>query len=855
MKASKLLTPLILALLITSPATAQPILADFRVNENATDRWDQGAPRVLVRGDNNYMIVWRDHRVLAGVFAQPFSGDDNALVDNIHLEGAQSGNNYGDMFAAASDDQGNTVIAWRRLGASPHIMAQRFDNTGTAVGDPFRASDYAGTTEERFASIAYGDSGSFIIVWDDKRADGRGDIYARRFATDGTPLGSDFAVASAAQRQQKPDVASNAHGEFVVTWEDYRIDFNFGDIYAQRLDADGDKAGNNFMVNTEPPANRVRQYTPDVALNDSGTFVIAWRHAGTDHSNPAIHAQRFDSTGDRLGSQITVHDDDGALDRQTPAVAINTTGEVLITWTDQRNGHEDIYLQHYGSDGTRSGANRKINTDEGDATQSAPDVAADSNGDFLIAWWDDRDDGVGSDIYLQRVAGSGSLIRDNFHTTNEETVMVPTFEEAPSIAVDSEGNFMVVWRDQRDRPDIYAQRYEPNGAAIGSNVRVNDDPGDNGQVHPAVGIADNGTALVAWIDSREGANAVYAQFYSVSGEAVGSNFKVTDDSAGVSSFTPAVAAYGSNSYIVLWADTRSDLDIYARRFDGSGVALGDSFKVNDREGSSLYPALAVNDSGQSLIVWSDQNQDNSWDIYAQLHDPEGVAIGSNFQVSADPAAERLWHPAVAAVNNGGFVVAWLDYTNNDIYAQRVAGDGALVNTGFQVGAEGRRQEDPVIASASTGNFIIAWTDNRNEVWPDQQVEVYAQRFHADGTPLGADFKVSANGDLPYEYTPDVALAGNNVYSTWTERDRFDSGTGVDVWVNVLDWDNPVGVAEDRIDPPTREGDTISITWTGGGEAEVAGSIDGPWIPTGNSSGTMTFDINAEAARFLRVVGD
>jgi hypothetical protein len=58
-----------------------------------------------------------------------------------------------------------------------------------------------------------------------------------------------------------------------------------------------------------------------------------------------------------------------------------------------------------------------------------------------------------------------------------------------------------------------------------------------------------------------------------------------------------------------------------------------------------------------------------------------------------------------------------------------------------------------------------------------------------------------------------------------------------------------------IDSVTREGDTVTATWTGGGEAEVAETIEGPWTATGNTTGSITFDVTAAPGGFLRIRGN
>ncbi len=108
------------------------------------------------------------------------------------------------------------------------------------------------------------------------------------------------------------------------------------------------------------------------------------------------------------------------------------------------------------------------------------------------------------------------------------------------------------------------------------------------------------------------------------------------------------------------------------------------------------------------------------------------------------------------------------------------------------------QNPPDVAADDNGNFIVTWSDKRNEVWPDKQLEIFARRFDSNGTPIGTDFKVTGRSTTPYELIPAVKLFNHRIYTTWVDTDRLDLGTGSDIWVNVLDWDNPVGIESDDI---------------------------------------------------------
>ena len=55
-----------------------------------------------------------------------------------------------------------------------------------------------------------------------------------------------------------------------------------------------------------------------------------------------------------------------------------------------------------------------------------------------------------------------------------------------------------------------------------------------------------------------------------------------------------------------------------------------------------------------------------------------------------------------------------------------------------------------------------------------------------------------------------------------------------------------------IGPPAVVDGNFTITWTGGGELETATDVSGPWVPTGNTSGSFSEPIGS-GNRFYRIV--
>src|SRR3954465_12460334 len=98
--------------------------------------------------------------------------------------------------------------------------------------------------------------------------------------------------------QQAAQVTRLSDGGFVTVWQGYREDGSNRGIFGQRFDALGNAVGIEFQINSQAYDDQIE---PDVAAVGTG-FVVTWRdQAGVDGSASAVKAQRFDTTGTKLG--------------------------------------------------------------------------------------------------------------------------------------------------------------------------------------------------------------------------------------------------------------------------------------------------------------------------------------------------------------------------------------------------------------------------------------------------------------------------------------------------------------------------------------------------------------------------
>ena len=166
------------------------------------------------------------------------------------------------------------------------------------------------------------------------------------------------------------------------------------------------------------------------------------------------------------------------------AVARDATGNFVVAWQskDQDGDNWGIYAQRFNASGAPQGGEFRVNTNTS-REQEAPVVAMDDSGNFVVAWQSKDQDGDNWGIYAQRFNASGAPqggeFRVNTATSKEQ--------QAPSVAMDAGGNFVVAWQSKDQDGDnwgIYAQRFNASGAPQGGEFRVNtyDEQGTTGPV-------------------------------------------------------------------------------------------------------------------------------------------------------------------------------------------------------------------------------------------------------------------------------------------------------------------------------------------------------------------------------------
>jgi hypothetical protein len=640
-------------------------------------------------------------------------------------------------------------------------------------------------------------------------------------------VGQEILVNGAtASVQTDAQVTTLANGGFVVTWSDFSqgVGGAGGDtdnyaVKARVFAAGGTPVGAEIRVNSSTVDY---QTLPQITALANGGFVVTWSDnshgvggTGGDTSGIAVKAQVFAAGGAPVGPEILVNSATTG-NQYSPQITALASGGFVVTWRDSSQGvggaggdasSEAVKAQVFAAGGTPLGAEIRVNTATA-SSQDSPQITGLANGGFVVTWSD----------FSQGVGGAGG---------------------------------------DTDNYAVKAQVFAPDGTPVGAELRVNTAT-VNHQEGPQITALANGGFVVTWRDWSTGAGgasgdnsglAVKAQVFAANSTPVGTEILVNTETVS-NQRDPQITALSNGGFVVTWEDfsqvvggDTSGSAIKAQVFAAGGAAVGSEIRVNSATANNqLESRITALSNGRFVVTWRDESHgiggaggDTSGAaIKAQVFAADGTPEGGEILVNSATAFDQF-DAQITALQNGGFVVTWTDFS------QGVGGAGGDT-TGYAVKAQvfGFELPDPPVPPVppalpvndfnGDGHSDILWqnTDGTAAVWT------------VDGTSLVAGGNVAFNpgpawhvigsGDFNHDGKSDILWQNND----GTIAEWFMNGTSLISGASVAF--NP-GPSWQAIDTGDFNGDgKADILWQNQDGAPAVWLMDGLNILSGANVG-------------------
>ncbi len=427
-------------------------------------------------------------------------------------------------------------------------------------------------------------------------------------------------------------------------------------------------------------------------------------------------------------------------DQVSPVIARDGFGGAIIAWVDNRNGNFDIYFQRVEPSGqlTWFGEGMPVDSDPDMASQESPAIVDGSQGDFFIAWLDNRNESSEREIFAQKYNIAGQPVWDTATRAHRRNNSAPLLfrnssfgvitvsyisglfddlisfqiinhdgfpqllpqqgilsnnakgtqpNKPPSVISGLDGGLIAVWVDTRnDSAEIYAKGIQKDGATPWKADEVLVSTTVTEQSIP-VAIHDNqGGVIIAWINPINGSqDDIKVQRLDLDGERQWETAGTWISSTQGKKRNIAITSDSKNGAYIIWENLiGSNWKLITQRVTRNGVFWTNDLRLSHAGGDQTTASLAIDGRGQAIAAWED-NRNGNLDIYAQKLDSTGLVrswggAGDGIAISRATNAQRK--PVLVHDEFGGAIIAWEDIRNintkgKDVYAQKVSASGIL----------------------------------------------------------------------------------------------------------------------------------------------------------------------------------
>jgi len=204
--------------------------------------------------------------------------------------------------------------------------------------------------------------------------------------------------------------------------------------------------------------------------------------------------------------------------------------------------------------------------------------------------------------------------------------------------------------------------------------------------------------------------------------------------------------------------------------------VGAEFRVNTyTSGTQDVPVVTLDSAGDFVVAWRGHGPYGAYNgPRVQRYGADGAPLGGEF--TAEPDKYYFVNGGVAAASDpdGNFVVAWSNTSEDGnlagVFAQRFAANGTPLGAHFRVNTYTTgSQYAPRIGMDGSGNFVVVWQTTADEDGNGRGVA--AQRYAATGAPLGSAFRVNTYTSGDQDRTKVSMSSSGDFVVVWRSKNQ------------------------------------------------------------------------------------
>jgi uncharacterized protein YheU (UPF0270 family) len=395
-----------------------------------------------------------------------------------------------------------------------------------------------------------------------------------------------------------------------------------------------------------------------VALNSGGEAVLVWSQS--DGSNDQIFRSEYRdgswSDPSSLSDNISLITQDAV----SPQVALNDNGESVIVWRQSDGANEQVFRSEY-RDGAWSDPASLMGNISPDGTDVSifglPQVALNNQGEAVIVWA--QSDGSNDQIFRSEYRG-GAWSDPGGLSVN----ISPNGEDAtsPQVSMNDEGEAIIVWsQSDGSNAQIFRSEYRNGSWSDPSSLTDNFSPNGEDAQSPNVTLNDNGDAVIVWRQSDGANDQLFRSEYFNNSWADPADLSDNFTPGGQNATMHDLALNDSGEAVIVWeqSDGTNLQTFRSERREDSWVDpedLGQSFSFDGEDARN--PKVAIDNTGEAIVVWRQLDPDAGLSIFRSEYREGSWKDPLNLSDNISPDVGFSQFATVAMNDNGEAVIVW-----------------------------------------------------------------------------------------------------------------------------------------------------------------------------------------------------